>query len=226
MKNKTAILVFANSAEKQLTSKSNSSAQVFELLIAKTLRIVKKTDLPYFYFPENKQVGKTFGERFKNAIEAVYDKGFKNVISVGTDIPHLTSSHILKAESKLKQNDFVLGPSTDGGFYLMGFTKNHFGKLSFLDLSWESNALQRNLKTKLQQLNASFSYLETLSDLDEASDIKLILQSFRQLSKHLKKILSTIQDTLNSISDVILFHLEIIFCKLYFNKGSPVLLHI
>jgi uncharacterized protein len=125
MKTKTAILIFANSAEKELTSKSISSSDFFNLLDSDTVKTVKKTNLPYFHFSEKEQIGSSFGERFTNAIEAVFNKGFEHVISLGNDIPHLRANHILKATQNLATSDYVLGPSTDGGFYLMGF-KNTF----------------------------------------------------------------------------------------------------
>lgn len=225
-KEKTAILIFSNSAEKQVYSKSTTSIEVFDVLTKRTLREVEKTGFPYFFIPESEQIGNTFGKRFKNAIQAIYDKGFNNVISIGTDIPHLTSAHILKAHSQLKTNDFVLGPSKDGGFYLMGFKKSLFHKLTFHDLAWETVSLQRDFKSRLSQLSASVWYLEPLSDLDSNSDISLILETFKPLTHSLKKLLLKIQNASQSITDVILFQIELIFFNLNFNKGSPILLQL
>jgi len=226
MTNKTAILIFANSARKELNSKSIQSAEVFGLLNSETIKTVKKTGLPYFHHSESEQTGNNFAERFQNSIDTVFEKGFETVISVGNDTPHLTSAHILKAKKQLQQNDFVLGPSTDGGYYLMGFKKAEFQKLSFLDLPWETSFLQRSFNSILKRQQNSVAYLETLSDLDDASDVNSILQHFKQLSKSIKSLLLKIQDTSKFIVDVILIFFQIIYFNLYFNKGSPRLLHI
>jgi hypothetical protein len=73
---KTAILVFANNAEKELLSKSIRSASVFDLLNTETLKTVRKTGLPFYHYSEKEQIGKTFAERFTNAIKSIYDRGY------------------------------------------------------------------------------------------------------------------------------------------------------
>jgi len=226
MNNQTAILIFANSAEKELMSKSHSSADFFELLNTETVKTVKKTGLPYFHYSEKEQTGNTFGERFTNAIAAIYNKGFKQVITLGNDIPHLTANHILKAKDKLTNSDLVLGPSTDGGFYLMGFKKTHFNKTKIQNLPWQTKQLRHCLNAELQQQHIKTTYLETLSDIDDASDIELILESFKPLDFKIKKLLLKLRKTIqiySSFTDG--FHGKTIFKK-HYNKGSPILLHI
>ncbi len=226
MTHKTAILVFANSAEKELILKSAPSVDVFEILNAETLKTVKKTGLPYFHYSEKEQTGTSFGERFSNAIEAVYNKGFDTVISIGNDIPHLKVRHIHKAVKALKVSDYVLGPSTDGGFYLMGFKKRHFNKIEFEALPWENSKLRRHLNKELKQQSFGVSYLETLSDIDDISDIDRVLKSFKKLSSKIRKILIQISRIRIEISARISIFIGFLLLKLHHNKGSPLLLHI
>jgi glycosyltransferase A (GT-A) superfamily protein (DUF2064 family) len=223
MTNKTAILVFANSAEKEVISKSIQSVDMFDMLNAETLKTVKKTGLPYFHYSEKEQQGKTFAVRFSNAIQSVYDKGFDTVITLGNDTPHLKVSHILKAEQQLKSSDYVLGPSSDGGFYLMGFKKVYFNKDKFETLPWQTSKLQRHFNNALEQQSFSVSYLETLSDLDEISDIDLVLRSFKTLSFKIRKLLLTIRKTL--LNGVSIFQVLVnrIVLKRQYNKGSPII---
>ena len=226
MNNKTAILIFANSAEKQLTSKSVASSDFFNLLDSDTVKTVKKAGLPYFHFSEKEQIGHSFGERFTNAIETVFNKGFQNVITLGNDIPNLTANLIVQAKNKLENSDYVLGPSTDGGFYLMGFKKAHFNKTNIQNLPWQTSKLQRCLHHELQQQNESISYLETLTDIDDTSDIELILKSFKSLDFKIRKLLLKILKKVKTIAIVAsVFHGRTVFKKQY-NKGSPILLHI
>ncbi|WP_418637969.1 DUF2064 domain-containing protein [Winogradskyella sp.] len=226
MKTKTAILIFANSAEKELTSKSISSSDFFNLLDSDTVKTVKKTNLPYFHFSEKEQIGSSFGERFTNAIEAVFKKGFEHVISLGNDIPHLRANHILKATQNLATSDYVLGPSTDGGFYLMGFKKTHFNKTSFQNLPWQTAKLRQRLNTELQHQNESVSYLEILTDIDDISDIDSVLESFKTLDFKIKRLLLILRKTIKTlVTSASVFQYATVFESPY-NKGSPISLHL
>lgn len=220
-KGKTAILIFANSAEKELTSKSIQSADVFDVLNTETLKTVEKTGLPYYHFSEKQQIGQTFGERFSNAIQAIYNKGYDTVISVGNDTPHLKAAHILKAANQLKTADYVLGPSTDGGFYLMGLKETHFNKPHFETLPWQTSKLHYVFKSAITQNDKTVFYLEILSDIDTDSDIELVLNHFKTLSFTLKKLLLHIRKIDNRITTTIeIFAIKVYF-KLQQNKGSP-----
>ena len=221
MSKKAAILVFANSSEKALISKSVQSAEVFDALNAEALKTAKKTGLPYFHYSEKDQIGISFGERFTNAIEAVYNKGFDTVISIGTDIPHLKARHIIKAVDALETSDYVLGPSTDGGFYLMGFKKSHFNKITLRALPWENSKLQRFLAKELQESNKSVSYLEALSDIDDISSVALVLKSYKTLTNTIKKLLLIILRQKIETSNYSSIFIASSVIKLHKNKGSP-----
>lgn len=223
---KTAILIFANSAEKEIISKSFSSRSMFETLNKHTLNIVKKTGIPYFLFSEKQQIGNSFGERFTNAIQAVYDLGFNTLITIGNDTPHLTSKHILKTVEKLQKHSIVLGPSTDGGFYLMGLKKSQFNKETFLKLPWQTSKLNRSISKLKASKKINISYLEVLTDIDEVSDIKLVLDSYKTLSTTIKTLLL---QSFSSVKKIIFYHfitIENFILNLQFNKGSPALLHL
>ena len=223
---KTAILIFANSAEKEIISKSFSAKSLFETLNKHTLNIVKKTGIPYFLFSEKQQIGNSFGERFTNAIQSVYDLGFNTLITIGNDTPHLTSKHILKTVEKLQKHSIVLGPSTDGGFYLMGLKKSQFNKETFLKLPWQTSKLNRSISKLKASKKINISYLEVLTDIDEVSDIKLVLDSYKTLSKTIKTLLL---QSFSSVKKIIFYHfitIENFILNLQFNKGSPGLLHL
>lgn len=224
MNNKTAILIFANSAEKEITSKSFLSSYLFESLNTRTLKIAKKTGLPYFHFSEAQQIGNSFGERFTNAIQSVYNKGFDSVITIGNDTPHLTTSHILKTVTKLKKNDIVLGPSTDGGFYLMGIKKTQFNKDVFLKLPWQTSTLNRSISKFTSSKKIAICYLEVLTDIDTAADIKLVIESFKTLSKTIKILLLQSLSTIKETISYAFITFENFILKQHLNKGSPILI--
>lgn len=70
------------------------------------------------------QRGNTFGERFDAALEDAANQLPKktSLVLIGTDTPHLPPLFLRKTFGILSQNDAVIGPSTDGGFYLLGFS--------------------------------------------------------------------------------------------------------
>ncbi|MGB5435124.1 MAG: DUF2064 domain-containing protein, partial [Maribacter sp.] len=114
----TAILVFAlSSEEEQKRKKIRNGDRLFSALSEHSLNIVAKTGLPYFHYTEKEQVGDSFGERFTNAIQEVFNRGFKQIITIGNDSPQLKISHIQRAAVLLDHNKSVIGPSADGGFY-------------------------------------------------------------------------------------------------------------
>lgn len=222
---KTAILVFANSSQEEVKHKSIANGeQLFESLTSQTLYTVVKSRLPYFHFSETQQVGNTFGERFTNAIQTVFNKGFDKVITIGNDSPQLKVSHILEAEQQLNNNKFVLGPSTDGGFYLMGMKKSQFNAPLFQKLAWQTTLLSKQLLRLVTTTNVSVFRLETLFDIDTVRDIKSIITYAFQLPKTILKILLTILNaSKGKYCHTSLFHHKL-HSRTYHNKGSPVVL--
>ena len=222
MTNKTAILIFANSAKAEGLNKPFPHAAVlFQELNTQIEAKVKQTKLPYFIVSETQQIGNTFGERFTNAIQSVFNKGFDNVITVGNDTPHLKVSHINSAYKKLKTNTLVLGPSQDGGFYLMGISKEQFNAKQFKTLPWQSSKLRQRITNLLSLKSIKVSLLETLTDIDTFSDAKKITDSFRSISTLIKSILLLIITSAKAKTTHIFQFLKLNLTALNYNKGSP-----
>ncbi|WP_171032294.1 TIGR04282 family arsenosugar biosynthesis glycosyltransferase [Polaribacter aestuariivivens] len=222
MENKTAILIFANSAEKEVERKSFLSTEIFSALNRQTLKIVEKSKIKYFLFSEKEQVGNNFGERFSNAIETLFNKGFDNVITIGNDTPHLKVRHLLETEKSLVSNDLVLGPSKDGGFYLMGIKKAHFNKKTFLKLPWQTSRLQKCISTISKSKNLEITFLEILNDLDKSEDIQLIIDSFKKLSISILHLLKRYIKLQKLFVFATFFNIKKVFHAPNFNKGSPI----
>jgi glycosyltransferase A (GT-A) superfamily protein (DUF2064 family) len=218
----TAILIFANSAQKDAELKSFLSKDVFFELNNQTLKAVEKTGIPYFHISENQQIGNCFGERFTNAIESIFSKGFKNVITIGNDTPHLKTKHLFAAFHQLeKNNDVVLGPSKDGGFYLMGIQKKHFCKEVFLNLPWQTNRLNSRIIAIAKTKKLQTFFLESLTDIDKKEDISTIIASFKHIPF---AILTLLLHYLFQEKRVLFFNNRTylqLFSSQNFNKGSP-----
>ena len=224
MKKQTAILIFANSAEKEVERKSFLSAEVFAALNTQTLKTVEKSGIPYFHISEKHQIGNSFGERFSNAIESVFHKGFNNVITIGNDTPHLKTQHLIDTLQQLEKKDLILGPSKDGGFYLMGIKKNHFHKETFLKLPWQTNGLHKCVTTIASAKNLEIQFLELLNDIDSKEDLQLIIASFKAIPASILKLLHKLIFSIKDTFFLAVFSIVKTSFSRNFNKGSPIIL--
>ena len=218
----TAILIFANSPEEEMRQKSLVAAEKFySELNRHTVEIVKRTKLAFYIYTEKEQHGDCFGDRFYNAICDVYERGYEYVITLGNDTPQLTTTHLLNALKKLYNGQLVLGPSLDGGFYLMGIHKSQFSKLNFRDLPWQTADIRKAFSAEIRQNDFELELLEFLSDIDKFQDlIKLvnrgillppyILQYFHFISGRAFRAIPLIPNFSYTSSS-----------PNYYNKGSP-----
>ncbi|MGK0296813.1 MAG: rSAM/selenodomain-associated transferase 1 [Gammaproteobacteria bacterium] len=115
------------------------------------------------------QSGIDLGERIFNAFEnklAEYSK----VILIGCDCPGITSHDIRTANNKLTEGaDVVLGPSEDGGYYLIGLVQNQ--RYLFDNIKWGEDAVLKETRKKISELNLSAYELPERWDLDRPEDV-------------------------------------------------------
>jgi len=224
---KTAILVFALSSQEEQKHKNiNNGDNLFNALSEHSLKIVEKTGLPYFHYTEKEQEGDTFGERFTNAIKSVFNRGYKQIITIGNDSPQLTSSHLLESCFHLENGKTVIGPSSDGGFYLMGLHKSQFKASDFEQLSWKTSRLFLETAKLLKEHGGELIRLQTFMDLDNKADLQLFINRFKSVSKQLSDIIISLIFFKKSK----IFYFKFIFLSKYlsenyYNKGSPFVLH-
>lgn len=107
------------------------------------------------------------GERMKQAFEELFSIGYSKCVIIGTDCPYIDSDIIKKAFYKLIDNDVVIGPSKDGGFYLLGVKSPDF--LLFDGIIWSTN----NVKTiYLNNVKIKKGTVFKLKELEDIDDIK------------------------------------------------------
>ncbi|MBV7391625.1 TIGR04282 family arsenosugar biosynthesis glycosyltransferase [Enterococcus alishanensis] len=129
------------------------------------------------------QSGKTIGERMWRAMNHVFALGYEKVILTGSDLPELSKELIEQAFKQLKE--VVIGPSKDGGYYLIGSCRNVDLKPIFLsDLQWGRNSVLA--ETLLLLKNYQVSQVEALQDIDEEKDLREVSRSLSKASQ-LKK---------------------------------------
>ncbi len=218
-------MIFANSAVAETRHKKTvANLDLFRALNERAVKTAKASALPYFHFTEKEQQGTTFGERFSNAIQAIYDKGYKNVITIGNDSPQLKASHIIEAEKQLQLGKTVLGPSSDGGFYLMGLHHSNFDPTLFLRLPWQRFGLFNKISQLFESYDSHLYRLPVLHDIDTVADIRTLLNFSKTVGSSILKILdSFIKRSVRIVSKNVQI-LQHHFTSLHFNKGSPVLM--
>ncbi len=115
------------------------------------------------------QEGKSLGERMQNAFAKVLSTGAKKVVIVGTDVPDLSAEIIREAFKKLDDSDIVIGPSKDGGYYLIGM-KKMYPEL-FSGIKFSTNTVFSETIGQIRTLGLSYYTLPELQDIDTEEDL-------------------------------------------------------
>ena len=120
------------------------------------------------FYEKEPQKGNDLGERMENAFKDAFAKGYEKVLIIGSDLYDLTPKHIHEAFETLKNNDVVIGPAKDGGYYLLGMKT--LQTTIFKNKKWGTATVRKETLKDLQ--NASIHVLEELNDIDVYEDLK------------------------------------------------------
>ena len=99
--------------------------------------------------------------------------GTKNVL-IGSDTPNLPVEYVEKAAEFLDSVDVVLGPSGDGGYYLIGM-KNPVREI-FEDIAWSTDQVLQATLEKLNSIGKTYKLLPEMKDVDELEDLQELLK--------------------------------------------------
>jgi rSAM/selenodomain-associated transferase 1 len=155
---------------------------IYIQLLAKTylvLRDISVSITTYFseFIPEKPtypagnrmvQVGQDLGERMKNAFAENFELGIEKVVLIGTDCPSLEGKHIIQAFEALDQSDLVLGPTKDGGYYLIGMKRR--ADFLFEGITWSSELVLSQTLALAAEQGLQTSLLPILEDIDTLED--------------------------------------------------------
>jgi rSAM/selenodomain-associated transferase 1 len=109
------------------------------------------------------------GERMAHAFQGAFSAGMARIIIVGTDVPGLTGNLTRTAFDALLENDVVLGPAKDGGYYLIGLRKPV--PQLFAGIPWGSGEVLPKTLRIAADLNFRVFLLEPLADVDLPEDL-------------------------------------------------------
>lgn len=128
------------------------------------------------------QQGDDLGEKMERAFLTQFHQGYLRSIIIGSDIPHLQAEHVNEAVKALQQHDTVIGPTADGGYYLLGFNKESFLPSLFKDISWSTPEVYNITMERLKSNNRSTYVLRRYNDIDSIDDL---LEYYRKEENHL-----------------------------------------
>lgn len=110
------------------------------------------------------------GQKMQAAFAQSFARGAAVVVIIGTDCPGLTTAHLTAAFRALETHDVVLGPATDGGYYLLGM-KQLWPDL-FQNKAWSTETVRAATEADVQRLKLSLCLLPELRDVDTAADLR------------------------------------------------------
>jgi rSAM/selenodomain-associated transferase 1 len=118
------------------------------------------------------QRGRSLGEAMVHVVEDVFRLGYESVVIVGSDLPDLPASHIASACLRLAEpgDRVVLGPATDGGYYLIGLKAPHPELFDGID--WSTSRVLAQTTAAAARAAVPVVQLAPWDDVDEAADLQ------------------------------------------------------
>lgn len=124
------------------------------------------------------QTGEDLGARMAQAFAEGLSSRYQALVIVGTDIPGVTAPIITQALTALREHDVVLGPTQDGGYYLIGL-RRLIPEL-FQHMPWSTDQVCALTEQKVQDLGLSMRRLPTLRDVDTLEDLHALIQDSKR----------------------------------------------
>ncbi len=141
------------------------------------------------------------GVRTRQAFLSAFRNGAQRVVAFGTDIPDLSAAILLQAFAALREHDVVLGPATDGGYYLIGMKRDR--PELFTGVDWGTERVCAQTRAAIARQGLSVAEVPTLSDVDLPEDAAVLRADPRFADVWTSKpLLSVIVPTLNEAASL------------------------
>ena len=125
------------------------------------------------------QKGNDLGEKMARAFENEFNRGARNIILMGTDVPDVPEDILKMASQALETHPAVIAPSTDGGYFLIGFTARGFSRTVFEKIPWSTPAVFGKTLEIMNQNRLACHVLPSWTDVDTEEDYKALVQRLR-----------------------------------------------
>lgn len=124
------------------------------------------------------QRGHDLGARLEEAFQSAFRSGFTRVMVVGTDTPWMGSDRILRAIQALRKADTVIGPTADGGYYLIGARR--FIPSMFWSIPWGTSQVLDRTLAAIRKDHATCRMMPRDFDLDRPADVERAQKLLRE----------------------------------------------
>ncbi|MGB7394076.1 MAG: TIGR04282 family arsenosugar biosynthesis glycosyltransferase [Pricia sp.] len=122
------------------------------------------------FYDKKLQNGANLGIRMANAFQDGFASGYERIVIIGSDMFDLSQGDLENAFEQLKDNDFVIGPAQDGGYYLLGM--KIFKPELFRDKPWGQETVLKDTLNDLK--NEKHMVLDERNDVDVYEDIEAV----------------------------------------------------
>ncbi len=126
------------------------------------------------HYQKVRQLEGDLGERMQYAFEHGFAQGYQRVCIIGSDCYELTTAILKQAFEQLDTYDLVIGPSTDGGYYLLGM--NRLYPTLFENKTWSTDTVAAATLQDARSLQLRWFELPTLTDVDEEGDLGTMVE--------------------------------------------------
>ena len=142
------------------------------------------------FFP---QEGKDLGEKMNHALNLALSMGYDRCILTGSDLPLMTKDHLLSGFDALDQADVTLGPTSDGGYYLVGVKEE--SPFLFEKQTYGCGNVFENTLAAVHTAGKIFCPSLPCDDVDTPEDLKNLLKALDP-SSHTAAILRSLGEKL------------------------------
>lgn len=120
----------------------------------------------YGYFP---QEGADLGEKMYHALRQVLELGYDAAVLTGADLPRMTKAHLESGFAALTHADITLGPTSDGGYWLVGMKQPH--RAVFEKQQYGGATVLENTVAAAKAAGLTASFAKTCDDVDTPEDL-------------------------------------------------------
>jgi rSAM/selenodomain-associated transferase 1 len=143
------------------------------------------------------QEGPELGARLKAAFRTLRSRGARRVLAIGSDSPTLDPARILEGIESLAICDVALGPSEDGGYYLIGSSGSH--EAIFDEIPWGSASAAAVTLERARAMSLQVRLLAPWYDLDDPASLRRAYEAARSGSA-LRAVLEGLKEKLEFVS--------------------------
>ena len=185
----------------------------------KTILAVKATGLPFILVDEALQNGNNFGEKYCNALEYCFSKGFEKIISIGTDCATLTTEVLLNADASSCSKNLI-GADENGGFYLFALQRKDYSRQHFSKFNWCTKHLLKDIFSYFENNNLlKPSLIQTGKDINSIIDLVKFIKEKNTFA--FLKLLVQLFNKINIEIDILLVNINTFFLHTFSLRGPP-----